>query len=84
MWEKGLLILAVLFGVVGPLFDEGSGYQAQSIDMIRLRERHEQTGALTCDAEIIDNENDKWQVTYQISKDETDPLGYIVQAQWNL
>lgn len=70
--------------LVQELFDENSGYKTQSMDFVRMREQHEQTGAYTCETQIVDNDGDKWQVTYQISKDERQPLGYIVQAEWSM
>ena len=70
--------------LVQELFDENSGYATQSMGLVRMRGQHEQTGAYTCDAQIVDTDGDEWQVTYQISKDEMQPLGYIVEAEWSM
>ena len=70
--------------LVRQIFNENSSYTTSRIELIRLRQQNEQTDALICDAQIIDNEGDKWQVAYTISKSETEPLGFIVQAEWSL
>lgn len=70
--------------LVRQIFNEHSSYTASRIELIRLRQQNEQTGALICDAQLIDNDGDKWQLAYTISKSETEPLGFIVQAEWSL
>ena len=70
--------------LVQEIFDENSGYKSRSVDLVRMREQHEQTGTYVCEAQIVDNDGDKWQVRYEISKDERQPLGYIVQAEWSM
>ena len=67
--------------LVKQIFNENTQYRAAETDMVRERGRNEQTGAYTCAVQITDNEGDAWNIEYEISNDENNPLGFIVEIK---
>ena len=70
--------------LVKQMFAENTDYTAVTLRFIRMQGQNEQTGAYTCDGQIVDNEGDEWNVAYVISRDETDSARFIVEAEWAL
>ncbi len=68
--------------LVQQMFVEETEVSVEKLHLVRLLERNEQTGAYSCDAELMSSDGQQWDITYEISHDETDSSGYVVRAEW--
>lgn len=66
--------------MVKQIFGENTDYSADRIELIVMTDQDSRSR--TCEAQLIDNEGDRWLVTYRIGQSATNASELIVRAEW--